>query len=191
MTTTQDSLASARAGVLREREERTSEMLARAVAMLEDVLTEGAGRQHKRWAQDVQDLVEQHRLLPKPMGGEKCPVCTSEALMRLPADWQDRAHGDGWAVREYIPIVGCGNPWHYATASVGDDETNLPDDVVSLGRELAAARSLLLEGVEAVRLMRVGHDYRPPVQGWSWFDWCTKVDRMVLGASEASQAVQP
>ena len=42
---------------------------------------------------------------------ESCDICGSDELKRLPADW---ANGDA------IPIVGCGNPWHYAVASLGD-----------------------------------------------------------------------
>ena len=38
-----------------------------------------------------------------------CPVCGDDTVIRLPDDWQ--AQVDAGAA---IPIVGCGNPWHYA-----------------------------------------------------------------------------
>jgi hypothetical protein len=47
---------------------------------------------------------------------EGCP--DPAAVVRLGPDWQAEVTDpdDGAAV----PIVGCGNPWHYATASMGD-----------------------------------------------------------------------
>ncbi len=46
---------------------------------------------------------------------ERCDVCGDREVFRLPADWQDQV-----AAGKALPIAGCGNPWHYATASVGD-----------------------------------------------------------------------
>jgi hypothetical protein len=42
------------------------------------------------------------------MPSGKCPVCWSDATFRLPSDWQDRVERG-----QSVPIVGCGNPWHY------------------------------------------------------------------------------
>lgn len=39
-----------------------------------------------------------------------CPVCGSEEVRRLHDDWQ--------TLDVAIPIIGCGNPWHYATRSL-------------------------------------------------------------------------
>jgi len=36
-----------------------------------------------------------------------CPVCGSRERVELIADWQNLVQ------RQAIPIVGCGNPWHY------------------------------------------------------------------------------
>lgn len=38
-----------------------------------------------------------------------CPYCGAAAVVRLSDDWREQARA-GVA----IPIVGCGNPWHYA-----------------------------------------------------------------------------
>lgn len=43
---------------------------------------------------------------------EACPVCFSKIVVRLIPNWQ----GFG-----QIDIVGCGNPWHYAVKSLGDE----------------------------------------------------------------------
>lgn len=41
----------------------------------------------------------------------QCPVCSRTDVVRLPDGWQgDRA----------IPIVACGNPFHYAERTLGD-----------------------------------------------------------------------
>lgn len=61
----------------------------------------------------------------QPAGGgspvEVCPVCGDGIMARL---------ADGWPVfwkdSKPIPVIGCGNPWHYATQSLGD--TPGPDD---------------------------------------------------------------
>jgi cbb3-type cytochrome oxidase cytochrome c subunit len=42
---------------------------------------------------------------------EACPVCESKVVAKLRPDWQ----GFG-----PISIVGCGNPWHYATKLLGE-----------------------------------------------------------------------
>lgn len=39
---------------------------------------------------------------------QRCPVCTETAVARLALDWQQQVAAGG-----AIPIVGCGNPWHY------------------------------------------------------------------------------
>lgn len=51
-----------------------------------------------------------------------CPVCGESVVMRLRDDWADGRDGPfgDFADPPAIPIVGCGNPWHYATASLGD-----------------------------------------------------------------------
>lgn len=42
----------------------------------------------------------------------RCPVCGDPARAALVADWQRRVNEERMA----IPIVGCGNPWHYVDA---------------------------------------------------------------------------
>lgn len=42
---------------------------------------------------------------------ETCPVCDNEARVVMVADWQERG--------EAIPIIGCGNPWHYGLGDAG------------------------------------------------------------------------
>jgi hypothetical protein len=49
---------------------------------------------------------------------EHCLVCDSNVILKLRADWQDILR-DTDAV---IDIVGCGNPWHYATHSLSDEQ---------------------------------------------------------------------
>lgn len=44
---------------------------------------------------------------------EKCGNCGSQQVVKLPADWQ----GD-----KTIPIVACGNPFHYTERSINDSE---------------------------------------------------------------------
>lgn len=44
-----------------------------------------------------------------PMDTERCPVCGSTELVRLPSNWQELVEAGA-----VIAIVGCGNPWHYA-----------------------------------------------------------------------------
>ena len=40
----------------------------------------------------------------------KCPNCGSPETVRLPEDWQTQV----LELRgTYIPVIGCGNPWHY------------------------------------------------------------------------------
>jgi hypothetical protein len=34
-----------------------------------------------------------------------CPVCGSASVMRFKPEWREHS--------STIPIVGCGNPWHY------------------------------------------------------------------------------
>lgn len=58
------------------------------------------------------NLTEQINSLSDQMEFDKCDLCGSQEVVRLPADWQDG--------KTAIPIVGCGNPWHYATQSLGD-----------------------------------------------------------------------
>jgi hypothetical protein len=37
-----------------------------------------------------------------------CPICKASVRVRLLDDWRERSQRG-----EPIPIVGCGNPWHY------------------------------------------------------------------------------
>lgn len=60
------------------------------------------------------DLTDQIRSFATTMEFASCPECDSQTMVRLPDDWQ--------AQELMIPIVGCGNPWHYATKSLGDYE---------------------------------------------------------------------
>lgn len=50
---------------------------------------------------------------------QACPLCGSTAVVRMAHDWQGAVNQG-----EAIPIVGCGNPWHYVgleAARVSDD----------------------------------------------------------------------
>lgn len=64
---------------------------------------------------------------------ERCELCSSREMFRLPADWQDQV-----AAGKALPIAGCGNTWHYATSSLGDVATCDRVDVVTTvaGNEL-------------------------------------------------------
>ena len=104
-----------------------------------------------------------------PMTPEACPVCGEDVVVKLSADWQALV-GEGAA----IPIVGCGNPWHYATSTLADPPL--------------AAMDLIAEGIEAFRVTREYVDPKggdptstdgllPALPGWAWFDWCEKARR--------------
>ncbi len=61
---------------------------------------------------------------PFPSPFAKCPFCGSGAVARMKDDWQDvvdvREDPSGVLTANVaVPIVGCGNPWHYTT-SLGD-----------------------------------------------------------------------
>lgn len=49
---------------------------------------------------------------------EKCLVCGGDEIRRLPEDWVYQVIN----MRKAIPIVGCGNPWHYSGLAVGRGE---------------------------------------------------------------------
>ena len=49
-----------------------------------------------------------------------CPVCGSPDVIRLPDDWQEQVNAG-----KAIPIIACGNPWHYAKL---DDANPAPLD---------------------------------------------------------------
>lgn len=46
-----------------------------------------------------------------------CPVCTGTEVARLAMDWEQQVAAGG-----AIPIVGCGNPWHYDTLGLAVSE---------------------------------------------------------------------
>jgi transcription elongation factor Elf1 len=50
---------------------------------------------------------------------ENCPLCGSQSIVKLPIDWQ----GNG-----IIPIVACGNPFHYTEASLNDRPSPMSGD---------------------------------------------------------------
>jgi hypothetical protein len=54
-----------------------------------------------------------------------CPICGSPDCVRLVPDWQAIVNAQG----RPIPIIGCGNPWHYI----------FPDDVTVTVEGLATA----------------------------------------------------
>lgn len=67
-------------------------------------------------------------------GGEAvalCPVCGSSEVVRLVDDWRQQDDLGGTAIRA-LPIVGCGNPWHYATRTLGDGPP-LDEPLVAVG----------------------------------------------------------
>lgn len=43
-----------------------------------------------------------------PMRFEHCPVCGTDETVHMPTDWEAAV-----AAGACVPIVGCGNPWHY------------------------------------------------------------------------------
>jgi hypothetical protein len=49
---------------------------------------------------------------PRAVQFARCPVCDNMAVVRLRDDWQKQNRS--------MPIIACGNPWHYATRSLGD-----------------------------------------------------------------------
>ena len=49
--------------------------------------------------------------MTKKVRFEKCPICDSGDIVKLP---------NGWAGDGAIPIVACGNPWHYTEATMSD-----------------------------------------------------------------------
>lgn len=57
-----------------------------------------------------------------------CPICGEDTVIRLPDDWQAQVEAGA-----AIPIIGCGNPWHYATIDAARSVT--PDGL----REAAQA----------------------------------------------------
>jgi hypothetical protein len=43
------------------------------------------------------------------LAAEPCSICGEDTVIRLPDDWQEQVEAGA-----AIPIIGCGNPWHYA-----------------------------------------------------------------------------
>ncbi len=44
-----------------------------------------------------------------------CPVCHGDRIVRMPDDWGKQVEQGAT-----IPIIGCGNPWHYANMAPSD-----------------------------------------------------------------------
>lgn len=65
-----------------------------------------------------------------------CPVCGSSELSRLPDDWQT-----GGA----IPIVACGNPFHYAVRSLGDGPPEREAATAALERAVRAVNEVIFD----------------------------------------------
>jgi hypothetical protein len=80
---------------------------------------------------------------PVGVAFDRCPACDRTVIARLPAGWQDET-------ALAIPIVGCGNPWHYATRSMGDGPP------VASELELASASGAATMPAEAVVEIRPG-----------------------------------
>lgn len=85
---------------------RLKEVLALTVALPDDAPTKGprADAYADGWSDRGNALVAMLEDLAK----RECPVCGSGAKITLDRDWQERV-GAG----EALPVVGCGNPWHY------------------------------------------------------------------------------
>lgn len=58
-------------------------------------------------------LYEEPRTGVRAIEFSNCPICDNGAVVRLPDDWQEQED-------RKIPIIACGNPWHYATASLAE-----------------------------------------------------------------------
>jgi hypothetical protein len=43
---------------------------------------------------------------------EKCPVCSMETVVKLAVGWDDG---------RILPVIECGNPWHYIMPATWDD----------------------------------------------------------------------
>lgn len=54
---------------------------------------------------------------------ERCPNCRSAEVQRLVPDWQARVQRG-----ERVPIVGCGNPFHYDAAEFRDGQQEVRDE---------------------------------------------------------------
>ena len=45
-----------------------------------------------------------------------CPICHGGHIVRMPDDWHEQVERGA-----AIPIIGCGNPWHYANMDYSND----------------------------------------------------------------------
>jgi len=86
-----------------------------------------------------------------------CRLCGSGETLTLRPGWDA-----GVEAGEGIPIVGCGNPWHYAFPTVSLGPYSLADLAEQGGRDVmdavAAADSVDVRIVTAVRLTRVDRE---------------------------------
>jgi len=71
-----------------------------------------------------------------------CPHCGEPDVVRLADDWQERLGVTSdpatgvLRAKEAIPIIGCGNPWHYATRTLADAPMAKEDQKELLARLL-------------------------------------------------------
>jgi hypothetical protein len=72
---------------------------------------------------------------PRPLSAAYCANCGEDTVLRLPDDWQTQVNAGA-----AIPIVGCGNPWHYADHSLGDAPAPLGvEEAIAQGQRMLAA----------------------------------------------------
>ena len=118
-------------------------------------------------------LIHRHQPLTVTQFPALCPACGGADLVRLPDDWALRVEVGGT-----LPLVGCGNPWHYATRTLADEPDRVgrpapaatlffsPDDIDRALRtirgEVTRSESIVMAAASAAAAaMRTG---RPIVQ---------------------------
>lgn len=90
-----------------------------------------------------------------------CPICGATTRVRLLDDWRERVNRG-----EPVPIVGCGNPWHYHGVGLGSGGPAILEAAVAVEAEEVqetAAREAYL------RPIAKGGQPRPVV---SCDEWC-------------------
>ena len=112
------------------REMTSRELIQRTIADLEDPATWAGGSAETL----IRDLTMAIERLPAadPVGVvfDRCPACDRTVCARLMDGWQ----GDEMP----IAIVGCGNPWHYATRSLGDSPESVAQGDAVMPSEVIA-----------------------------------------------------
>jgi hypothetical protein len=82
-------------------------------------------------SQAAQPTGSEPRTAPPPIRFQRCEICDSQSIVRLPDDWQDRVDAGA-----SLPIIGCGNPWHYDGLEAAASAAPLGLDVERLFRAI-------------------------------------------------------